>query len=116
MSKKASDAREVAAREGKGWANGTIESLAPAGYSRGVMPVMRRPFRFKAGSVAERAYAVLRDGGAMSEADLRRTLGLGRLARLSDFLGAAIKAEVIRSRRIDATKALFEIGRVEPVL
>jgi hypothetical protein len=39
--RKAAKARELACAQGKGWGNGTMESLAPKGYTRAAVPVMK---------------------------------------------------------------------------
>jgi hypothetical protein len=114
-SRRATEAREQAAREGKGWANGTIESLAPAGYTRDLVPVMgAKPFRFKPSSIAERAYVLLRDRGAMCDLDLRKALLL-KQHELRPYLTPAIKAGVIQARRVEANRLMFEVGKVVEV-
>lgn len=41
--RKAAAARELACAQGKGWSNGTIESLAPKGYVRTMVQLMKGP-------------------------------------------------------------------------
>lgn len=111
-SARAKEAREQAAREGRGWANGTIESLAKPDYKTTPVPVIgQKPFKFKPGSVAEKAYIVLRDQGAKNTTELRKALFL-KDHELKPYLKPAIRAGVILARRVEANLSVFELGRV----
>jgi hypothetical protein len=111
-SAKATKAREQAAREGRGWANGTLESLAKPDYKPGPVPDLKgKPFKFKPSSIAEKAYIALRDGGPMNTTELRKALFL-KDHELKPYLTPAIRAGVILARRVEANMSVFELGRV----
>ena len=110
-SARAKEAREQAAREGRGWANGTLESLAKPDYTPGPRPVMNaKPFKFKPGSIPEQVYIILRDQGPKTTPEIRAALRLKRY-ELKPYLTPAIRAGVIVSRRVEANTNVYELGR-----
>lgn len=107
--------REQAAREGRGWATGSIESLAGEHFKPGPVPMLNaKPFKFKPGSIAEKVYILLRDEGPKTTPEIRAALLLKKW-ELKPYLTPAIRAGVIVSRRVEANTNVYEVGQVVEV-
>lgn len=114
-SARATEARAQAAAEGKGWANGTIESLAGDRFRPGPVPEMRkRAFRFRPGSTGEAAYKFLQERGPLKQAELAKLLRIQK-CDVRAYVRKAITAGVIAAKRVDASTVVYSASQAKEV-
>jgi hypothetical protein len=86
--------------------------LAKERFIPGEVPTLNaKPFRFKAGSVAERIYVFLRDSGPADANAIGKAVHV-KQHEVRPSVTPAIRAGVILARRIEAGRVIFEVGNV----